>query len=142
MDLAKCDGVDQAKRRIGKYTLFYSGNSKGSEYGVGIEVRERLVGSVTAWAPVNDRIIWLRFNAKKVPTTIVQCYAPHEERPTKEKDEFYACLDDVVRRVPGRDLLIVMGDFNARVGNDCSTWSRNIGKFGAPEVVNDNDNCP
>ena len=126
------------KERIGKYTLFYSGNSKGSEYGVGIAVRERLVGSVTAWAPVNDRIIWLRFNAKNVPTTIVQCYAPHEERPTKEKDEFYACLDDVVRRVPGRDLLIVMGDFNARVGNDCSTWSRNIGKFGAPEVVNDN----
>lgn len=36
------------------------------------------------------------------------------------------------------EICLVMGDFNARVGNDCSTWSRNIGKFGAPEVVNDN----
>ena len=126
------------KEKIGKYTLFYSGSAKGGEYGVGIAINDRYVGNVSAWEPVNDRIMWLRFNSRNVATTIVQCYAPHEERSKKEKDEFYACLNDVVRKVPGRDLLIIMGDFNARVGNDYTTWSRSIGKYGAPEEVNDN----
>ena len=108
------------KEKIGKYTLFYSGSA--GEYGVEIAINDRYVENVSAWEQVNDRIMWLRFNSKNVATTIVQCYAPHEERSKKEKDEFYACLNDVVRKVPGRDLLIIMGDFNARVyttyGND------------------------
>ena len=45
------------KEKIGKYTLFYSGNTKGGEYGVGIAVYDRYVGNVSAWEPVNDRIM-------------------------------------------------------------------------------------
>ena len=40
-------------------------------------------------------------------------------------------------QVPKRDMLVIMGDFNARVGNDVATWQGTIGRFG-PEEQNGN----
>ena len=51
--------------------------------------------------------------------TLVAVYAlTIELRNEEESVEFYKALQDVVRQVPGRDMLMVLGDFNARVGND------------------------
>ncbi len=47
---------ESGKRRIGGYTVFYSGRKKGT-YGVGIPVRNRLAQGVTAWEAVSDRIM-------------------------------------------------------------------------------------
>lgn len=69
------------------------------------------------------KIMWLWFNLdENVSTTIIRWYDSHGERSKKnEKNEFYACLDDNVQRVSERDLLMVIGDFNARVGYDFRT---------------------
>ena len=46
------------------------------------------------------------------------------------KDLFYSSLEDVLARVDAADKLVVLGDFNARVGDDSNTWSEVLGKFG------------
>lgn len=38
-----------------------------------------------------------------------------------------------MRQVPRRDMLMIMGEFNARVGNDAATWLGTIGRFGPGE---------
>ena len=47
--------------------------------------------------------------------------------PDEEKEGFYESLKATIDRVPRSDKLIVLGDFNARVGRDHETWERVIG---------------
>jgi hypothetical protein len=105
------------KRRIGGYTVFYSGRKKGT-YGEGIVVQNRVAQGVTAWEVVSDRIMWLRFNAKSLPTTFIQCYPPMEESTAEAKDSFYKDLGKVMKGLHGKDYI----DFNVRVGNDWKNW--------------------
>ncbi len=53
------------------------------------------------------------------------------------EDEFFLRLQETIGRVASGDLLIVMGDMNARVGNDTSIWGEVLGRHGE-EVCNEN----
>ena len=46
------------------------------------------------------------------------------------KDKFYDYLDSVISAAPRTDKLILLGDFNARVGTDHQTWEGVIGSEG------------
>ncbi|KAL8568047.1 hypothetical protein ACOMHN_000271 [Nucella lapillus] len=50
--------------------------------------------------------------------------------PDEIKDRFYEELDSLMASVPQSEKLIILGDFNARVGTDHQTWDRIIGKHG------------
>ena len=67
---------------------------------------------------MDERIVWIRLKTEGVWMTVVQVHALTEDRCQSVKDEFDAKLQDTVRRVAPSDLLIVMGDFNARVGDE------------------------
>ena len=62
--------------------------------------------------------------------TIVSAYAPTMTKPKEVKDKFYNDLDDVVSAKPRTDKLIILDDFNARVGTDYQTWEGVIGPEG------------
>ena len=51
------------------------------------------------------------------PVTIIQVYAPTAEAEEDAINSFYTDLQNEVSRVHKNDILIVMGDFNARVGS-------------------------
>jgi len=46
------------------------------------------------------------------------------------KEEFYKQSQSLLERTPNRDTTIVLGDFNAKVGNDNSTRKIMMGKEG------------
>ena len=48
--------------------------------------------------------------------SIVSVYAPTHRAPAEVKEKFYDDLQAVISSVPSSDVLLVMGDFNARVG--------------------------
>ena len=50
------------------------------------------------------------------------------ENETKEL--FYRYLDSLLSEIPAADKLILLGDFNARVGKDHEAWSQVLEKFG------------
>ena len=62
--------------------------------------------------------------------TIVSAYAPTMTNPDETKDKFYEDLYTVIAAVPNTDKLIILGDFNARVGCDSVSWEGVIGKHG------------
>ena len=60
--------------------------------------------------------------------------------PDEVKDEFYDDLDSVISDTPRTDKIILLGDFNARVGTDHQTWegviwTEGIGKFNSNGLV-------
>ena len=73
----------------------------------------------------------VRFNSKFAKLTIIACYAPTEEAEEEEKDEFYEQLEEEIRTTPRHDVLMVIGDLNARVGEDNTgkeraTWEHRV----------------
>ena len=54
-----------------------------------------------------------------------------------ETEEFYQSLQAVVSQVPEKDMVLILGGFNAQVGNDVKTWHGMLGTFG-PIECNEN----
>uniref|UniRef100_A0A3B3HTA8 Reverse transcriptase domain-containing protein n=1 Tax=Oryzias latipes TaxID=8090 RepID=A0A3B3HTA8_ORYLA len=46
------------------------------------------------------------------------------------KELFYHSLDSLLSETPAADKLILLGDFNARVGKEHEAWPQTLGKFG------------
>ena len=64
--------------------------------------------------------------------SVASVYAPTDKAPPGVKDKFIEELQDVMDRVPPSDILVVLGDFNARVGmrEDGDVWRQIRGKHG------------
>ena len=119
------------------YTFFWSGRKKEErcEAGVGFAIKAHLVSKLSGlFKGINDRLMTLRLPLSgKRPATIVSAYAPTMTNPDEVKDKFYDYLDSVISAAPRTDKLILLGNFNARVGTDHQTWegvieSEGVGK--------------
>ena len=130
-----CHGETKARgngmKEIEGAKYVYAGVTEDrAKCGLGIIVAEHLVDCVRSWRCVNERCIMIRLQIAGVWMTLVQVYAPTDDRDNKTKDGFYAQLQEVVDRTPRGDKVVVLGDFNARVGNDVEEWNGVIGKHG------------
>ncbi|XP_072037122.1 craniofacial development protein 2-like [Amphiura filiformis] len=66
--------------------------------------------------------------------TILQVYAPNTADCEEMVDEFYDLLQTTVNKTPKSDVLIIMGDLNAKVGTNWQQWENILGKHGYGEV--------
>ena len=65
------------------------------------------------------------------------CYAPIEDANAEVKDAFYDQLQTVVESVHAHDMLLILGDLNAKVGSDNTGREHVMGKHGIG-TINDN----
>ena len=65
--------------------------------------------------------------------TLISVYAPTMQRTTVEKESFFQKLSDCIDKAEG-DSIIVLGDFNARVGRDWQLWPSIIGNHGTGKM--------
>ena len=70
--------------------------------------------------------------------SVIVCYAPTNESPEEIKDEFYAELQNVIDEIPERDMKIVVGDMNAKVGRNNEGVEDVMGREGLGENANEN----
>ncbi|KAI8499112.1 hypothetical protein Bbelb_228760 [Branchiostoma belcheri] len=123
------------------YTLYWSG--KGSEErrlsGVGFMVENSIANKLQN-LPVghSDRLMSLRLPLRDNQfVTLISAYAPTLQAEPATKEAFYADLRSLLTNVKETDKLLVLGDFNARVGRDHEVWPGVLGRHG---VGNCNDN--
>ena len=102
------------------HKVYYSGKQDAHE-GVGFLVHKAISNSVLGCQPVSSRIITIRFKASPFNISILQAYAPTTNHSDDEAEDFYNQLQGVIDEVPKGDILIVQGDWNAKVGEDAQT---------------------
>ncbi|XP_071479660.1 craniofacial development protein 2-like [Diadema antillarum] len=62
---------------------------------------------------------------------LCEAYAPTSRHDDEEVEEFYDQLEDTIAKVQKNDLMIVQGDWNAKVGPDAyENWAGTVGRFG------------
>ena len=137
LGLSETKGKGNGMKVIDGASYVYAGVKEGrARGGVGIVVVERWVDCIRSWRCVNERCIMVRLKIEGEAITIVQVYAPTDNKDNDTKEEFYAWLQEVIARTQRGDRVVVMGDFNERVGNNVGRWSDVKGKHGE-EVEND-----
>src|SRR5579871_6664724 len=111
-------GYGENKTGTGE-TILYSGrdDNQHSE-GVALILKKGMNKHLLEWQPVNERIMTARFNGRYAKLYIIQCYAPTNEAEEEDKEAFYRRLQETVDKVPAHDVLCIMGDLNAKVGNN------------------------
>ena len=117
------------------YSFFWSGHKKEErpEAGVGFAIVTPCQQALTTskrhtWSPddAETSLFWQEAcnNCKW------SAYAPTMTNPDEVKDKFYDDLDSMISATTRTDKLILLGDFNARVGTDHQTWEGEIGTEG------------
>jgi len=118
----------------GGYTFFWSGRSTDErrESGVGFAIKNHLVPKLASLPKgINDRLMSMQIHLHDGKrATLISAYAPTMTNPEDVKDRFYEDLDTLLSSVSNTDKLILLGDFNARVGRDSAAWEGVIGKSG------------
>ena len=60
-------------------------------------------------------MISVHFQGKPFNITVIQVYAPTSN--TEEAERFYEDLQDLLEPTPQKDVLLIIGDWNAKVGS-------------------------
>jgi len=105
-----------------RYTLFWSGKlSERRLAGVGFMVRTSIASKLENLpTDHSDRIMSMRLPLKnKQYATLSSVYAPTLQAELAEKDKFYSELRSLIQSTPA-DEVIILGDFNARLGKDAT----------------------
>ena len=133
------NGSGQTRLDTGE-TIIFSGHedlNHDHSQGVALMLSPEAAKALIAWEPVSPRLISARFNAKGRKTTIIQCYAPTNVATEEDKENFYGALQALLDSAPERDIKIVMGDLNAKVGMDNTDRELIMGKHGVG-IINEN----
>ena len=69
----------------------------------------------------------------------IQIYAPTEVAAEDDKDDFYNKLQAVLDKLPKKDVNIVMGDANAKIGVDNTGYEDIMGKHGLGTMNNNGE---
>ena len=62
-------------------------------------------------------MISVRFQGKPFNITVIQVYAPTSNAEEAEVEWFYEDLQDLLELTPQKDVLFIIGDWNAKVGS-------------------------
>ena len=91
-------------------------------------VNKRIRNAVLGCNLRNDRMISVRFQGKPFNIIVIQACAPTSNTEEAEVERFYEDLQELLELTPKKDVLFIIGDWNAKVG---SRETRGItGKFG------------
>ena len=80
-------------------------------------VNKRVQNAVIGYNVKNDRMISVRFQGKPFNIMVTQVYAPTSNTEEAEVERFYEDLQDLLELTPKKDVLFIIGDWNAKVGS-------------------------
>nr|VZI14314.1 unnamed protein product [Spirometra erinaceieuropaei] len=116
------------------YTFYWSGRPRAErrDAGVAFAIRNDIVRRLPSLPQgINDRLMSLRLPLWGGEfASIISAYTPTMTNPDAVRDKFYEDLHALLATVSKADKLIVLGDFNARVGTDHTAWRGVLGPHG------------
>uniref|UniRef100_A0A182NDQ1 Endonuclease/exonuclease/phosphatase domain-containing protein n=1 Tax=Anopheles dirus TaxID=7168 RepID=A0A182NDQ1_9DIPT len=127
----------QNRRGSNRYDIFYSCHDRHHMLGTGFAVGPRLKSEIIGFEAINDRLCTLRMRGKFYNISLINVHAPTEDKEEEEKDLFYGRLAKTIKSRPRHDLIIILGDFNAKIGRE-PVYRQYTGSHSLHEHSNDN----
>lgn len=122
----------------GGYTFFWKGTaaSERRQSGVGFAIRNHLVKRLEECpVHISDRVTTLRLHLDKGNyLNVISVYAPTLDKSDDIKDKFYEELTLCLDGINAKEQVLLLGDFNARVGRDYEAWPGVLGRHGVGNV--------
>lgn len=122
---------------IGETALYSSRDDTQHLEGAAIILEKGTEKCLMEWKPVNSRLMKVRMRGKHINTTIIQCYTPTSDSDEETKGAFYEQLQSELEQTPWDDLKILIGELNAKVGNDNTNYGWAMKSEGC-RTINDN----
>ena len=79
-------------------------------------VNKRVQNTVLGCSLKNDRVISVHFQGKPFNIMVIQVYALTRNAEEAEVEQFYEDLQDRLELTTKKDVLFIIGDWNAKVG--------------------------
>ena len=93
------------------------------------------MSAVLGCRPVSSRLISIRLRTAPFNVTIIQVYAPTSGNDDNDVDNFYRQLQEIIDQTPKKDILVVQGDWNVKVGRDeQADWGDVCGPYCSAET--------
>ena len=108
--------------------IYYCRQESLRRNGVAIMVNKRVQNALLRCNLKNDRMISVHFQGKPFNTTVIQVYVPTRNAEEAEVERFYEDLQDLLELTYKKDVLFIIGDWNAKVASQ--ETSGIPGKFG------------
>ena len=123
------------KRLASGEMLLYSGHEEENSphtQGVALMLSKTAQRALIGWEAHGPRIITASFRTKnkRINMNIIQCYSPTNDGEEADKDQFYNRLQSIIEKHPERDITILMGDLNAKIGRDNVGYEEIMGRHG------------
>lgn len=109
--------------------FIWSGEENIHANGVGFLLSGKAKNALIGYNPVSSRVITARFNATPFKITIIHVYAPTSASSDEEIEAFYNSIENTLAKVPKKDLILMSGDWNAKVGNDNTGWNSVMDRY-------------
>ena len=106
--------------RMGKFNsdghyIYYCGQESLRRNRVALTVNIRVQNAVLGCNLKNNRMISVHFQGKPFNITVIQVYAPTTN--AEEAEQFYEDIQDLLELTPQKDVLFIIGYWNANVGS-------------------------
>ena len=98
------------------YIYYFRQESLGRN-GVAIMVNKIVRNAVLGCNLKNGRMNSVHLQGKSFNITVIQVYAPTSNAEEAEVEGFYEDLQDLLELTPKKDVLFIIGDWNAKVGS-------------------------
>ena len=138
---SRWSGSGQRRLITGELLLFSGHGQENAPHtqGVALMLSRTTQRALIGWEGHGPRIITATFrtNERRINMDVIQCYAPTNDSDDQDKEEFYSRLLTIIQDRPERNVIIVMGDFNAKIGSDNRSYEEIMGQQGLGEM-NDN----
>ncbi|MFP3037177.1 MAG: endonuclease/exonuclease/phosphatase family protein, partial [Candidatus Karelsulcia muelleri] len=108
--------------------------------GTGFVVNNKIVNSVTEFYSPNERLSIMTLRCANKSYTFVNCHAPINEdnrRNPEKVESFWEGLEQELSKIPGKNIKILLGDFNAQIGRE-KKFRKIVGDYPAHKRTNRN----
>ena len=99
------------------HCIYYCGQESLRRNGVAIMVNKRVRNAVLGCNLKNNRMISVHFQVKPFNITVIQDCTSSSNAEEAEVEWFYEDLQDLLELTPRKDVLFIIGDWNAKVGS-------------------------
>ena len=95
--------------------IYYCGQESHRKNGAALIVNKRIQNAVLGCNLKNDKMISVHFQGNSFNITVIQVYAPTSNAEEAEVEWFYEDLQDLLELTSKKDILFIIGDWNAKV---------------------------